>query len=225
MPKKAKEKIRESDFQKVEKKVIRNTSKKNKSTIVVDTEYYDLPFRYNMTIVRILYQTPNSLFVYWDISDNDKKLYIEKYGKDFFKRTKPYLIIKNETMDYTFEIEVNDYANSWYLHINDADCKYKIELTRKFIDNHSNKYISITASNGINTPNDHILFDKLSESISFKNVKSDVTEEKDISSISFMKNLKKVYNTYDLYKELYNDNLLSNTYLNLPSSDSSSTFK
>ena len=48
-----------------------------------------------------------------------------------FSKTKPVLIIHNETMNYSFEIEINDFANSWYLHVNDADCKYVIELGRR----------------------------------------------------------------------------------------------
>ena len=36
-------------------------------------EYYDLPYRYNETEVRVLAQTHQKLFVYWDISDNDRK--------------------------------------------------------------------------------------------------------------------------------------------------------
>ncbi len=31
-------------------------------------------------------------------------------------------------MNYTFEIEINDFANSWYLHVNDGNCEYKVEL-------------------------------------------------------------------------------------------------
>ena len=35
-------------------------------------------------------------------------------------------------MNYTFEVEINDFANCWYLHVNDAKCSYKIELGRKY---------------------------------------------------------------------------------------------
>lgn len=108
-------------------------TKKTSSKTPAIIEYYDLPFRYNQTVVKILAQTPNILFIYWDISDDDRNRYLQKYGPDFFEHTKPYLIITNQTMHYTFEVEINDFANSWYLHINDADCEYKVELGRKFI--------------------------------------------------------------------------------------------
>lgn len=213
-------------------------------SLPITTEYYDLPFRYNQTIVKILAQTPNCLFIYWDISDEDKKSYINKYGKDFFEHTRPYLIITNTTMNYTFEVEINDYANSWYLHINDANCEYKVELGRKFIVESSNEniennlledfsnkfksyqindYLYITSSNQLEMPNNQILFDKLGSTVFFRNTKTNILERKDISSISFLQKIGKVYNIYDLYKEIYQDELISDEFgLNLPSSNSSS---
>ena len=213
----------------------------------ITTEYYDLPFRYNQTIVRILAQTPNTLFIYWDISDEDRQSFLDKYGANFFQHTKPYLVITNETMHYTFEVEINDFANSWYLHINDANCEYRVELGRKFIVDsnhdkpdsntsmnmlttfesyHINDYLYITSSNKIEVPNDHILFDKLGSIVFFTNVKTNITEQKNISSLSFLQKIGKVYNIYDLYKEIYHDELISDEFgVTLPSSSSSSTFK
>ena len=202
-------------------------------------EYYDLPFRYNQTVVKILAQTPNVLFIYWDISDEDRKIYENEYGSNFFEKTRPYLIITNKTKNYTFEVEINDFANSWYLHVNDADCDYQVELGRKFIENSvasaeetasysANDYLPITSSNDIEMPNNHILFDKLGKSIFFRNTKTNIVTKKDISSISFMQNIGKVYNIYDLYKEIYKDEFAGNNILELdfPSSNSSSnTFK
>ena len=202
--------------------------KKEFSTV----EYYDLPYRYNETVVKILAQTPNMLFIYWDISDDDRNSYIEKYGENFFNTTKPVLIITNKTMNYSFEVEINDFANSWYLHINDANCDYAVELGRRPIEYNSNidNYIHITTSNDMQMPNDHILFDKLGKSVFFKNVKNNYIEEKEISSITFIKSLGKVYDIYELYKEIYNgeinieDLAAGNTKLSLSSSNSS-TFK
>lgn len=204
---------------------------KTKNLVVNEVEYYDLPYRYNETVVKILAQTPTTLFIYWDISDDDRKKYIEKYGEDFFNSTKPVLIITNKTMNYTFEIEINDFANSWYLHVNDPYCDYSIELGRRPINNFENivSYIYVATSNEIETPNNHILFDKLGKHVFFKNVKNNIVSQKDISSISFIKNLGK-YSIYDLYKDLYRDSLNieelegRNSRLNLSSSNSS-TFK
>ena len=200
--------------------------------IISNVEYYDLPYRYNETVVKILAQTPTNLFVYWDISDEDRSSYIKQYGEDFFNNTKPVLIITNKTMNYSFEVEINDYANSWYVHLNDADCDYSVELGRRPIYANSNiaDYIYVSTSNDMEMPNNHILFDRLGKTVFFKNVKNNFVEEKEISSISFMKNIGKVYNIYEIYKEIYKDEInleeldRENIRLNLSSSNSS-TFK
>jgi hypothetical protein len=108
------------------------TAKKSKSvTPPTNVEYYDLPYKYNQTIVKILYQNPTTLFVYWEISDKDIKHYKELYGDNLFEITRPVLIVYNDTMHYHFEIGINDFANSWYFNINDSNCDYRVELIRK----------------------------------------------------------------------------------------------
>lgn len=171
-----------------------------------ESEYYDLPFTYNQTVVKILAQTPEILFVYWDISEEDRQKYIEAYGENFFNETKPVLIITNKTMNYTFEVDINDFANSWYLHINDAKCEYNIELGRRPISKQielPNNYMYIASSNVIEAPNDHILFEKEQSVAYFKNVKTDVVSEKPITKLTFMSRLGKIYNIYDMYKQIY----------------------
>lgn len=220
----------------------KKTSSKKKVVPVVN-EYYDLPFRYNQTVVRILAQTPNKLFIYWDISDEDRNNYEKKYGSDFFYNTRPYLIVTNTTMNYTFEVEINDFANSWYLNINDASCDYKVELARKFIvdskhnasisntaEEHltpyfANETLTITISNELEVPNDHILIEKLGSSVFFRNVKTNIVEEKSTSSLSFMQKIGNIYNIYDLYKQMYHDELKENELSVNLSSSSSSSFK
>lgn len=220
------------------KKQTKSNSKTVTLNPVIASEFYELPFRYNQTVVKILAQTPTTLFIYWDISDEDRNFYIQKYGENFFEVTKPYLLITNKTMNYSFETEINDFANSWYLHINDASCEYKVDLIRKFTSTsyhtdadqnltpyYENERLYITYSNEIETPNNHILFDKLNHNVFFRNIKTNITEEKNISSLSFLQKIGKVYNIYDLYQELYQNELsMDEDGLNLPTS-SSSTFK
>ncbi len=207
------------------------SKKGTKASISSETEYYDLPYRYNETVVKILAQTPTTLFIYWDISDSDKASYIQKYGENFFNKTKPILKITNNTLNYSFEVEINDFANSWYLHVNDANCNYSVELGRRLIYDNSNidNYIHVIESNNMETPNNHILFEKLGNSIFFKNVKNNFTKEVPVSSISYIKRLGKFYNVYELYKEIYKndiniENLNSNNIKLDLSSSNSSTF-
>ena len=78
------------------------TTKKTSKKIDI-VEYYDLPYRYNQTIVKVLAQTPNNLFIYWDISDEDREKYKKQFGENFFETTKPVLRIFNDTMNYSWQ--------------------------------------------------------------------------------------------------------------------------
>ena len=199
-------------------------------------EYYDLPYRYNQTVVKVLAQTPTTLFIYWDISDDDRNRFVEQYGEDFFNNSKPVLVIHNNTMHYSFEIEIDDFANSWYLHVNDANCEYSVELGRRpkyynetrHIDI-PNNYLFVTSSNTIESPNDHVLFDKNVKTVYFKDVKTNIVTAKNITSISFLRNMGKIYNLYDLQSDFTKNAWINSNHWQLdlknPSSGSSPTFK
>ena len=201
-----------------------SSSKKEKVEVV---EYYDLPYRYNQTVVKVLAQTPTNLFIYWDISDKDRKNYEKKYGEHFFENTRPVLIVHNDTIGYSFEVEINDFANSWYLNVADSKCDYRIELGRRPITKTQeiqDDYIYVSTSNEIESPNDHILFNKEQKMVYFKNVKTGEQISKPISSISFIRNMGKIYNIYDLYKELYQNESIEELYdLSNPSSGNPSS--
>ena len=192
-------------------------------------EYYDLPYRYNQTVVKILAQTPNILFVYWDISDNDRNNFVSQYGEDFFNNTVPVLLVTNKTMNYSYEVQINDFANSWYLHVNDANCEYQVELGRRNKENHQNYYSNyyyVTTSNNLDMPNDHILLDNIPHNVLFKNVKTQELVEKPIVNIEFLKEFAKNKEFYKYFKELLNGELEGDGItLNLPSSHTSSSFK
>lgn len=188
-------------------------------------EYYDLPYRYNQTIVKILAQTPNILFVYWDISDNDRNNFVAQYGENFFNNTIPVLLIINKTMNYSYEVQINDFANSWYLHVNDTNCEYQVELGRRNKENNPDYYY-VTTSNSLDMPNDHILLENIPNNVLFKNVKTHELVERPIVNITFSKELVKSKDFYKYFRELFNNELKDDGInLNLPSSHTSSSFK
>lgn len=172
-------------------------------------EYYDLPYRYNQTVVKVLAQTPNNLFIYWDISDEDRENYKMKYGENFFEVSKPVLIVHNDTLGYSFEVEINDFANSWYLHVNDSKCDYRIELGRRpWVRNEkiNTDYVYVSTSNEIESPNDHIILNSSQKMVYYRNVKTNETIEKPITHVlSFLQNMGKFYDIYDIYKEIYKE--------------------
>ena len=221
------------------KKVSKNKNKLIKKQ-AFSSEFYDLPFKYNQTMIKILAQTPTNLFIYWEISDEDKAALKEKYGEYFFEITKPVLIVYNETLNYSFEIEIDDFANSWYLSVNDSNCKYKIELGRRPIPiNYSyipkydiekngplspivTPYIYISSSNELISPNDKILFNN-TRKIRFRNVKTNNIIEKDITEFPNIYIQNKFINIFEIYKQLYKEEIFNNSYLNNPSSGNPSS--
>ena len=220
-----------------------STTKKSVSRKKYSPEYYDLPFKYNKTIVTLLAQSPTNIFVYWEISDKDREKLKQQFGEYFFEITKPVLIIHNLTKKYSFEIDINDFANSWYIQVNDSDCKYEIELGRRPIDINYNyipnynkekdgdiapvrdSYIYISSSNHLVVPNDHVLFN-WSDKIYFKNIKTNEIISKNIKDFSFIDEYGKIITIYELFRKEFGEYYLGNPSSGNPSSGSfSSIFK
>ena len=190
-------------------------------------------------------QTPRRLFVYWEVSEKDKETYKNAFGEDFFEKTYPVLLVYNEQMNYTFEVPINDFANSWYLDIKDPKTKYVVKLGRKFRNiadirenkeiikeehiNLQNDFIYITDSNKLEAPNDHVLFEKLPSKIIYRNVKNGDETNKDTNQIldKIAENYKEA-NIKDVYYTLYGEEI-SEEILNNPTSgglsSSSSNFR
>ena len=113
------------------------------------------------------------------------------------------MIIHNLTDKYSFEIDINDFANNWYIHVNDTKCQYVIELGRRpkegEVNNLPDNYLYVTSSNMIESPNDHVLFydSEQYREIRFKNIHTNKYTTKVIKP--FLKNV------YELYKSLHLD--------------------
>lgn len=200
-------------------------------------EYYDLPYRYNETIVKILAQTPKKLFVYWDISDKDRRRYLNAFGEDFFEKTYPVLLLYNEDKNYVKEIPINDFANSWYIDIDDAKTKYTVQLGRKFKEKPQiiniakieeeqivlkTDYLPFADSNKMEAPNDHVLLEKLPRFVTFRNVKTNQEIVKDMGEFKtvFGKN----YNVKEFYEEHYKEEITDGIFdMANPSSNLSSS--
>lgn len=196
----------------------------------VPIEYYDLPYHYDQTVVKVLAQTPKSLFVYWDISNSDRQSLLDHFGENFFNDTIPFLRVINENSNYSFDVDIDDFANGWYISVPDAKATYKVLLYRKqrpFRNKIIDGEIYLTTSNNMEAPNDHILFEKSSPTIIYKNVKNGRITKKIIPFNIYRKSQNAIYGLYEYYKEIYQNEDLEEVFnLNNPSSSNpTSTFK
>ena len=177
------------------------TKRKNINPVSNMVEYYDLPYRYNLTNVTVLAQNPETLFVYWDISDEDRAKLTLEYGEHFFDDTYPVLIVHNLTTGVSKEITIDDFANNWYIDVENSKCKYKVELGRRPKQHQSTvtkEYLNVTDSNTIEIPNDHVLFFKNYDMIYFTNIKTGQKVGKIINLQRDQENINAIYKDYDL---------------------------
>lgn len=113
---------------------------------LLKSEYYDLPIKYDQTIIRLLVQSPKRMYAYWEVSDNTMKNF--SYNLCNYADCTPALKITNVTKDYSYIIPIDPFANNYYIEVEDTGCEYKIELGR--IKN--NNFLNIYTSNNVTMP-------------------------------------------------------------------------
>ncbi len=139
---------------------------------LLKTEYYELPTKYNNTIVRLLVQSPTRMYVYWDISEESIKNF-ESHKNDYSSST-PVLRIINKTMNYSYDIQIDPFTNNYYIETKDSDCEYQVELGRISKDTFINLYTSNTAKVPRNAP---MPFDESQEIIYRNYIRMDVSDK------------------------------------------------
>ena len=136
---------------------------------------------------------------------------LKHFGVDFFESTLPVLSVYNETKNYYFNIEINDFANSWYINVPDEDCKYSVKLSRVYKDkeiSNVNDYIEIFSSNEIIIPNGHVLINNLQKQVEFVNLKTNTKFFKDIPNYEYEKIYTKTIKEFELNNPSSNFNSL-----------------
>ena len=113
---------------------------------LLKSEYYELPNKYNQTMIRLLVQSPTRMFVYWEVSDETVKEFTNQHSN--YSDCTPVLKITNITKNYSYTIPVDPYANNYYIEVEDSGCDYKVELGR--LD--KNKFVNIYTSNQATVP-------------------------------------------------------------------------
>ena len=108
-----------------------NSKDKDRRELLVQllkSEYYELPQKYNQTIIRLLVQSPTRMFVYWEVSDDT----IKEFNKHHIDYSDCMSVLKvtNLTHNYTYFIPVDPFANNYYIEVEDSGCNYQVELRK-----------------------------------------------------------------------------------------------
>ena len=164
-------------------------------------EYFDIPYRYNETTIKLLFQNPITLFIFWDVSDLDEKQFMDKYGIEAYNNSRLYLKVFNLSKGYDFELNIDPFAKSWYITNVEPDCKYKVELFRKI----NNENLFITSSNTLKIPTDSPCYnnDSLFQFINRNTNQVEFVENINVAIASI--------NNIDTYKNLIDIELDNNT--------------
>ncbi len=117
----------------------------------------DVPDSYNDTYMRAMPRDPEWLFVYWEISESSRESLKRKMGDAAFQTSKKLLRICDVTdIDYNgsnaqryTDIEINDYANNWYVHVPESGRAYVVECG--FLTSDGKFYLAVR-SNVVNVP-------------------------------------------------------------------------
>ncbi|MBR3281528.1 MAG: DUF4912 domain-containing protein [Clostridia bacterium] len=116
---------------------------------LLKSEYYELPAKYNQTVIRLLVQSPTRMFVYWEVSDETIKEF-NKNNQNYSDCT-AVLRVTNLTKNYSYNIPVSPFANNYYIDVEDSGCNYQVELGRIS----KKKFVNIYTSNIATVPSDH----------------------------------------------------------------------
>lgn len=113
----------------------------------------ELPAGYGDTRIVALPRDPYWLYAYWEISSATRSTLERQYGQSFFQRSRPVIKVRGQETDSRivdiFDLEINDYADNWYIKVPFPDRTYILDLGRVLPDG---TFVLIARSNPVTTP-------------------------------------------------------------------------
>lgn len=130
---------------------------------------YSLPPQYDDARIVLLARDPHWLYAYWDLSDDRKDQLIQDIGNELWQNSTPVLKINNLTKNNSFYVRINDFSNSWYIHVEDSNCLYTAEIGRKIQDRF---FLNIADSNCAVTPSNNAADNSNVSFVNYKDLKN-----------------------------------------------------
>jgi hypothetical protein len=141
-------------------KLERSSVETHKQQLQTETEYFALPEGYGDNHIVLLVRDPRCLYAYWEITQDKREELQQKLGIDIWQQSKLILRVEDVTdlatggnsVNY-FDIEIDNHAMSWYVHVPEANRSYRVNLG--FLTHHREFY-TLARSNIVTTPRDGI---------------------------------------------------------------------
>jgi hypothetical protein len=117
----------------------------------------ELPWGYDDNKIIIMARDPDTIYAYWDISEEKRNSLRDLYGHHW-ENSLPVLRIYDVTgitdfdgynANHHYDVVINDYAGSWYLHVGTPNRTFCVDLGRILNDG---RYITVARSNLTFTP-------------------------------------------------------------------------
>ncbi|MEG6616483.1 DUF4912 domain-containing protein [Peptococcaceae bacterium 1198_IL3148] len=116
----------------------------------------ELPHIYNHDTLVLMARDPNWLYAYWEITATKQQQFVQQYGSsaNYQPVLRVYDISNIDNFDGTNahhyqDVEINDYANNWYLKVDGPARTYCVDYGYRLKDG---RFITILRSNFVSTP-------------------------------------------------------------------------
>ncbi|MCT4783762.1 MULTISPECIES: DUF4912 domain-containing protein [Exiguobacterium] len=118
--------------------------------------YWKLPDRYDADLMHAVVQSPNSVYVFWEVSDAVKETLAMQFMRPWEDLPKAFRILDVTLLDYTsghanrsYTFELPEMTNSWFVRPLDPNTTYVFEFGIRTMEG---EFLPLVASDPLDTP-------------------------------------------------------------------------
>ncbi|KDN58756.1 DUF4912 domain-containing protein [Exiguobacterium sp. AB2] len=118
--------------------------------------YWKLPDRYDADLMHAVVQSPNSVYVFWEVSDAVKETLAMQFMRPWEDLPKAFRILDVTLLDYTsghanrsYTFELPEMTNSWFVRPLDPNTTYVFEFGIRTMEG---EFLPLVATTPLDTP-------------------------------------------------------------------------
>ena len=128
-----------------------------------------IPAVYGDNKVVLMARDPHYLYAYWEISNDTKQKFFRDFGYELWDNSVPVLKVTNVSNNKSFYIQINDYTNNRYIHVDDSNSQYIAELGRRVSEEF---FINLAGSNYVDVPGETVSSDTTAYFIDYRDLRN-----------------------------------------------------